>query len=805
MARDRRSDQMHVALGVVSLVLLVLAATMALVPRPSRAAVPPQPSGFSRSLYVSGFNGPSTMTWAPDGRLFVTEETGRLWLVNNGIRQASPYLQLTVDSEGDRGLLGVAFDPDFASNHYLYVYYTATTPTVHNRVSRFVAGDTAVVPGSEQILLEFEPLVGIYHEGGAIHFGPDGKLYVAVGENTIKANSQSLDTRLGKMLRVNSDGTIPNDNPFWDQTTGVNRAIWAIGLRNPFTFAFDPVTGKMLINDVGEARWEEVNEGRPAGNYGWPDTEGPTTDPRFISPVYAYQHVDPGECAVIGGAFYRPSVPQFPDPYTGKYFFADHCVGWIRILDPAAGYAVSDFATGFDMPVSVRVGPDGALYVLQRGGGSNQGAVYRIAWTGSSIPTITTQPQPVTVAPGEAATFSVAAFGPEPLRYQWRRNDSDIAGATAASYTVSAAQLSDDGASFRVLVSNNAGGVLSDPATLTVRSAAVPTIRFTEPKVGATYRAGSVIRYSGSATDVSGASIPASGFTWWADFHHNTHTHSEVPARTGARSGSFTVPLRGETDVDVFYRVWLRVVDPQGRTATAYRDVVPLLSTITLRTSPFGLLVTLDGEQHVAPFTFVAVENQQRSIGSVSPQPAGGVNWTFDSWSDGGTSVHDIAIPTTNKSYWAVSRVAGGSVGTGTGLSGSYFNNEDFTLPVATRLDRWIGFYWGNGMPIAGVGGDTFSARWTGTVQPQFSGTHTFVISSDAGMRVWVNGVKIIDDWGPHAVRQATGAISLTAGVRYPIQVDFHDDTATATATLSWRSAAMPLPAFIPQSQLYVP
>src|SRR5690606_19004802 len=143
---------------------------------------------------------------------------------------------LAVDPTGERGLLGVAFDPAFATNRFVYVYYTATSPTIHNRLSRFTAnaaGDLALA-GSETILLELENLTATNHNGGAIHFGPDGKLYVATGENAVAENAQSLDNLLGKILRLNPDGSIPTDNPFFNQATGKNRLIWALGLRNPF-------------------------------------------------------------------------------------------------------------------------------------------------------------------------------------------------------------------------------------------------------------------------------------------------------------------------------------------------------------------------------------------------------------------------------------------------------------------------------------------------------------------------------------------------------------------------------------------
>src|SRR6184192_1973896 len=169
-------------------------------------------------------------------------------VIKTGSLLSTPFVSLTVDSSGERGLLGITFDPNFATNHYLYVYYTVATSPIHNRVSRFTAAGDTAVPGSEAIILELDNLsTATNHNGGAIHFGSDGKLYVGMGENANPANAQSVGNRLGKLLRINADGTIPPDNPtsfpgIAGSPSGVNRAIWAVGLRNPFTFAFQPGT-----------------------------------------------------------------------------------------------------------------------------------------------------------------------------------------------------------------------------------------------------------------------------------------------------------------------------------------------------------------------------------------------------------------------------------------------------------------------------------------------------------------------------------------------------------------------------------
>ena len=343
------------------------------------------PPNFAHSRVVGGLASPTAMDFAPDGRLFVAEQRGTLRVAKaDGTLATFLDISSRVDSAGERGLLGVAFDPGFSNNHYVYLYYTkkatATTPA-HNRVVRVTARGNRAVAGSEKLLLRLNNLSSATnHNGGAIHFGKGGKLFVAVGDNANGANAQSLSTLKGKMLRINKNGTIPRDNPFYDRTKGRNRAIWALGLRNPFSFAIQPRTGKMFINDVGEDRWEEIDRGIAGANYGWPRYEGPESNPKYRNPVFAYKHgsTNTTGCAITGGAFYDPATRRFPSGYAGDYFFADLCGGWIRRLDAAKG-AVSGIATGISQPVDIEVSKGGALYYLSRGAGS----VGTIRYTGT--------------------------------------------------------------------------------------------------------------------------------------------------------------------------------------------------------------------------------------------------------------------------------------------------------------------------------------------------------------------------------------------------------------------------------------
>ncbi len=340
-----------------------------------------QPAGFSNNQsWITGLASATAFAQAPDGRLFIAEQGGRLRVVKNGVLLAAPFVTLAVDSAGERGLIGVTLDPGFASNGHVYVYSTRTSGgTSHNRISRLTASGDVALAGSELALVDLPDLSATNHNGGAMHFGADGKLYVGVGENAVPAKAQNLADPFGKLLRFNADGSIPNDNPFYATQNGLARAIWAYGLRNPFTFAIHPTSGRIHINDVGQSTWEEINLGAPGANYGWPGSEGPDRVSGGISaPLFAYRHSDaspagsgPGGFfvgfAIAGGAFYPDSGP-FPVGYRGQYYFADFVSKFVGRIDLANGNAAYAFASVSGSPVDLLVGIDGAVYVLTRGG-----------------------------------------------------------------------------------------------------------------------------------------------------------------------------------------------------------------------------------------------------------------------------------------------------------------------------------------------------------------------------------------------------------------------------------------------------
>lgn len=366
------------------------------------------PAGFSESQVADHLN-PTTMVFAPDGRLFLCEKHGRILVIENRALLPTPMVDFSshVDSWNERGLGGICLDPEFATNGYLYVYYTAKNPS-HNRVSRFtVIGNTAS-PDSEQIILELDNLSSIgWHNGGGLCFGKDRKLYVATGENADGGNAQNANNLLGKLLRINRDGSIPTDNPNYQLYSGRSRAIVALGFRNPFALSVQPDTGLIYASNVG-AKYEELerydSDATPRSvNYGWPRLDGPrgrqAAPSDYRDPAYAYDHGSGEGTALCGGDFYATGAAAadgFPANYHGCYFFSDYR-GWIKYIDPRSPSKRFDFAAKIDRPIDVEFAPDGSMWYIARagqGGGSDadntstsNGSLWRVRWTGEGGPT----------------------------------------------------------------------------------------------------------------------------------------------------------------------------------------------------------------------------------------------------------------------------------------------------------------------------------------------------------------------------------------------------------------------------------
>ena len=338
---------------------------------------------------VTGLSGPVYVTSPPgDSRLFIVEQPGRIRIVQNGQLLPTPFLDIVsrVGSGGERGMLSVAFHPQYAGNGFLYVYFTATNGEI--RVERFTASGNTANPSTAKLILAVPHPRG-NHNGGLAMFGPDGMLYLGLGDGggggDPDANGQNQNTLLGALLRIDVNSgdpySIPAGNPF----VGRNDArpeIWATGLRNPWRFAFDRSAGNLYVADVGQGELEEVNvvaATRAGVNYGWNIMEGSScynasscNRQGLELPVLEYRHLG-NACSVTGGFVYRGSaIPEI----AGHYFYGDYCAGFVKSFRFQGGAATDERTwelgnigniTSFGQDAS------GELYIT-----SGNGTVYRI-------------------------------------------------------------------------------------------------------------------------------------------------------------------------------------------------------------------------------------------------------------------------------------------------------------------------------------------------------------------------------------------------------------------------------------------
>jgi len=301
---------------------------------------------------ATGFKRPADIENCGDSRLFVVQQTGQIIIIDsNGQKRSQPFLDISdriLSSGNEQGLLGLAFDPDYINNGYFYVNYTNKDGST--QISRFKVNNNypnKASAGSEKFILRIEQPFN-NHNGGTTRFGPDGYLYIGMGDGGDAGdpnnNAQNPQSLLGKMLRIDvhhgNPYSIPPDNPFID-SINYKKEILDLGMRNPWRWSFDAKTGALIIADVGQDLWEEIDyqQSTSAGkNYGWRcyegnhayNTSGCNPKSFYKAPIYEYEHsAATGDCSIIGGFVYRGKKY---DSFKGKYFFTDYCSGIIRTL-----------------------------------------------------------------------------------------------------------------------------------------------------------------------------------------------------------------------------------------------------------------------------------------------------------------------------------------------------------------------------------------------------------------------------------------------------------------------------------------
>jgi glucose/arabinose dehydrogenase len=688
-----RTARAACAVLVAALSLPVVAAT--------RASASTVPAGFEDQL-VAKVAGPTAIAFTPDGRILVTSHFGKLYVIQGGSLVSTPAIDLSakVCDDKERGLLGVAVDPQFASNHAIYLYYTYkkfgscpydTTGVPVNRVSRFTLPNSNVIdPRSESILIDNVPNEDGIHNAGDLAFGKDGNLYISIGDGGCDYNfdsgcgSQNDAARdqnilLGKILRITPQGDIPPSNPF--QGAGTARCAltgmtdpgkkcqetFAWGLRNPFRLAFDPNAAgtRFYINDVGQSTWEEIDQGQAGADYGWNVREGfcargSRTDcgpppAGMTNPVYAYDH-NTGCTAVIGGAF----VPNglWPTAFDNTYLFGDFVCGKIIRLTPAAGggFTASDFVTGLgtNSITTLKFGPYGSTQAAYYLNYLNGGEVRRIAYVGSAnrAPTAVMHASPTFGAAPLTVSFdgrdSTDPDG-DALRYTWRFGDgspNDHGATTMHEYAKGTYTA-------KLIVRDGNGGV--SKATQRIDSGnSPPTPVISSPSSMKTFAVGETITLHGSATDPQDGTLPDSALSWEVIKHHDTHVHPFLPPTTGN-----DVPIVGPDPEDfaatdtTYLEIRLTATDSKGLSATVVRNLYPTKVPITFATNPTGLHVTVNGTTLTGPTTVTSWANYVLNVSAATQTDTNGATWTFSNWSDGGAASHAITTGTSPATYTA--------------------------------------------------------------------------------------------------------------------------------------------------------
>lgn len=594
------------------------------------------PAGFTLNSVATGFTTPTTAAFAPDGRMFVAQKNGVVKIVKNGATLGTPfYTTPNVNTYVDRGLLGLALDPNFASNGYVYLLYTYDNNPGHDndsktgRLLRVTANGDVATPGSEKIILgttvgtpakpscdqypvntDCIPADYFSHGPDTLQFGSDGKLYVSIGESasyndvdTRAFRAQNLDSYSGKMLRINpADGTGPADNPFYDgNPSHIRSKVYAYGFRNPFRFAIHPTNGTVVMGDVGWATWEEVNVVTAGKNYGWPCYEGneqqngipegttgaykdlaqcqslyANVPANMTFPTTVYEH--PPGSAIAAGMFYTGN--QYPAQWQNRFFYGDYARNQIYTLQLDANKnlvpgSVQTFANNAAGPVSFFPGPNGDVYYV----GIYNDAIFKISYSTQNQPPSALAAADKTFGPSPlAVNFSSAGSSDpdnDPLTYSWNFGDGSAV-STAANPAHTYTQNGIYTATLTVKDTQNHTAT----STVTVYvGQEPPVLTITSPVDASTAADGQVINFAGTATN-NGQPMPADQLHWKVTIQHcpldSCHAH-QVTTVDGT-GGSITFPAH---EKPFYIEFTLTATNAAGLSATKTASVFPTGQPVT--------------------------------------------------------------------------------------------------------------------------------------------------------------------------------------------------------------------------------
>ncbi|HEY6547160.1 MAG TPA: PQQ-dependent sugar dehydrogenase, partial [Vicinamibacteria bacterium] len=504
------------------------------------------PPDFQDTL-VTTLGSPTALAFTPDRRLLISRQGGQLRVYQGGALLATPALTIPAPSlctSSEMGLLGIAVDPEFTANNFIYLYYTANAGGCRNRVSRFVLPATNVISAaSEVVLLDNMHATAGNHNGGDLNFGKDGYLYVSVGDGGCdyltpfgcagsNQAARQVNTLSGKILRITRDAAVPPDNPWLgagtascrtaDAANGVRcQETFAWGLRNPFRFAMDPgaLDTRFFINDVGQGLWEEIDLGQKGADYGWNCREGAHTNsssgkcsptpPAMVDPIFEYPHA--GGCGSITGGDFVPKG-FWPAAHDDSFLFSDYNCGQIfELKQVGATYSATAFHTGPGSAVHLEFGPFGAGVALYYTNYANGGEIRVIHYTGTGnrAPTAVIGASPLAGSPPLVVNFDATGSNDrdgDTLTYVWTFGDGapNVETPTVTtSHTYTA-----NGTFTAILRAKDTAGVLSDPVAVVLNvgnTPPVPTIL--APAASALFSVGQSVTLQGAATDAEDGTL----------------------------------------------------------------------------------------------------------------------------------------------------------------------------------------------------------------------------------------------------------------------------------------------------------
>jgi glucose/arabinose dehydrogenase len=659
---------------------------------PTDATLAAVPAGFSDSV-VGHVELPTGLAWTPDGRMLVISKAGQLVVVQPGAgNQVALDLTSRVCSLKELGLVGLAVDPEFATNGFVYLYYTnhhggtctdETQANLANSVSRFVlADDNTVALDSEKVIVDHITAPGAHHIGGDLEFGADGYLYITVGDGVctvvgplrcgrLNNNAQLRHVPQGKVLRVDREGLPAASNPYMGQPgarrctrpagvgpgTGACKEIFALGFRNPFRFARQPGTSTFYVNDVGSHTWEEVNRLAKGRNYGWnvregrcarDSTAGCGTVAGYTNPIHAYQHT--AECrSITGGAFVPDGLwPGFDD----AYLYADYSCGRIfKLVESSPGkFTRSRFMTDLGGPVQLRFGPHGdsqALYYLNL----HDSGIHRVEMVDTNTPPVADfsyGPDGTTVSLSGAAS-SDPDSGDDVVSWRWDFGDgtSTVTDVPEVTHTYAG-----QGPFDVTLTVTDSRGLESAPVTKTVHSGEhPPAITITAPDPAARFAVGQSFTLSATATDPEDGALAGTSISWTIRRQHANHTHPFRGPETGA---SLTDIYPQPEDLEAAQDSWLTVsataTDSNGLQTTVTQNLLPDKVRLRFATRPRGGHVTVEGIRRQSPTVVVSWARHAIPVGAPD-QRINGRRYVFQRWSDGKPRQHVIVSPRDASTY----------------------------------------------------------------------------------------------------------------------------------------------------------